>query len=497
MAFEQHDQWPPRSWRQIYDRYKEWAAWYSGNPNRLAHVYSALVYTPSPQGRFWAKEVRDERRTMIHVPLASDIAGTGADLVFGDRPDIKIPEAHEMEAPEGAIETQERLSEIMRKNDTYSLFLEMAESAAALGGCFLKINWSHDLADYPLITVAQADSAIPRFRWGKLNSVTFYRKLREATRWGKTVVLRHVEHRERGLVQNRLFAGSASSLGKELELENDPETQDLEYDIETGIDDLLVRYVPNKKPNRYWRSSHLGQSDFAGTEGLMDSLDEVYTSWMRDLRLGKGRIMVPEQYLDVDQEEEKFYFDEDKQVYTPMSMGPAGEEGQGITLNQFSIRTEEHKNTALELIERIVSAAGFAPQSFGLRIEGRAESGIALKLREGKSFKTKDKKQRHWRRPIEETLQLALRVDRRVFNNSNINPDYRPSVQFGEAVPEDTSQLAESLQRVEQAVAASVETKVRWLHPDWNEQEIKEEVDKIKEEQNIGPVEDPMKMEMP
>lgn len=497
MIPKEDQQWPPREWKEVYDRYKEWAAWYSGDPNRIAEIHSGLVYTPSPQGRFWAKQVRDERRTMLHVPIASDIAGTCADLVYGEPPTVTIPEAHAEEAPTDAINTQDRLDEIMSKNDMYSRFLESAETATALGGCFLKVNWSKDIADYPLVTVAQADSAIPEFKWGKLVRVTFFKKLREEKRWGKQVVLRHIEHHERGLIQNKLYAGTRNTLGREIELEADRRTKDLQAEIETGIDDLLVRYAPNKKPNRLWRSSHLGQSDLSGQEGLMDSLDETYTSWIRDIQLGKSRILVPEIYLDYDETNEDLYFPEDKSIFTPMAMGPAGDEGAGITLNQFKIRTEEHADTAKELLERIISGAGYAPQSFGLRIEGRAESGTALKIRERKSFKTKEKKQEHWRRPKEEILQVALLVDYEIFDNTEIDPNYRPNMDFGQAIPEDPAEIADSIQKLDAAEAASVETKVRWAHPDWSDEQVRKEVEKIKEEQNIGPVEDPMSMEMP
>ena len=42
-------------------------------------------------------------------------------------------------------------------------------------------------------------------------------------------------------------------------------------------------------------------------------------------------------------------------------------ENAGITLSQFEIRTEQHLNAIRDLIERIVSSAGYAPQSLDYR----------------------------------------------------------------------------------------------------------------------------------
>jgi len=476
--------WPPQEWREVFGRYAEWSAWYSGDANRIGNVHAGLAYTPTPKGRFWAKQVKEERQTMLHVPIAGDIAGVSADLIFSEPLEVQISEAHEENAEQEAKDTEDRLIEINNKNDTYSSLLEIAETAAALGGVFAKVNWNRERYDYPLLSVAQADAAIPVFRWGKLQEVTFYKTIREEQRWGEMKYFRHIEHHEPGLIQNRLYVGTKNTIGRELSLEADPYTQDMERDIDTGIDDLLVRYIPNKKPNRLWRGSPLGQSDYSGIEGLMDSLDETFTSWLRDLRLAKARIIVPESWLEFDKNEGQFFFDADKAAFTGLNQGPPGE-GQEIEMSQFEVRSQQHEQTALNLIDRIISSAGYSPQSFGLGIEGRAESGTALRVRERKSLKTKEKKQRYMQPPLEDLMHLVLKVDVEILGNTDASTDYRPRIGFADSIPDDPSQKAESLRNIEQATAMSIETKVRWLHEDWSEEEIKAEVERIQREQGI------------
>jgi A118 family predicted phage portal protein len=470
--------WPPPSWKQVFDLYAEHDAWYSGDPNRLANVYSSMVQTPTPRGKHWAKEVKDERRTMLHVPIAGDIAGTSADLLFSEAPKIRIPEAHDGKSND-AKKTQERLDIIINEGGIFNRFVEGAETSAALGGVFIKPNWDSELAPFPILSLAQADNAVPEFKWGFLQAVTFWKVLETD---GRTV-WRLLERHEKGVILNGLYKGTDEALGVQVRLDSREDTADIEEVIQTGINDVLVRYVPNMRPNRRFRGSSLGQSDYAGSEGLMDALDEVYSSWMRDIRLGQGRIMVPEYFLE--RREGDFAFDVDKEVFTTFDM-PLGNEGmsQQININQFAIRTEEHKKASLELLDRIISSAGYSPQSFGLQIEGRAESGTALNIRERRSFITKSKKERYWKPAIEDVLFMMLQIDNLKLGSRV--PLFRPSIEFQDSIQNDINQVATSVEMLNRAQAISTETKVRMIHPDWEKEQVEAEVKRILDEQGMG-----------
>jgi len=479
-------QFPPQEWLPVYDKYRLWAALYSGDPNRLSDAYSSMVYTPTPKGSFWAKHIKDERQTMIHVPVAGDIATVSADLLFSESPTISVSK----EEPQGE-QTNDRLREITEQNDFQAVLLEAAETAAAMGGVFVKVNWDRDLYDYPIFSIAQVDSALPVFQWGMLQKVGLYKIIHEELRDNELTVWRHGEIHERGVIHNKLYVGTRNTLGHEVSLESNPYTTGMEPTVETGIDDILIRYIPNRRPNKLWRGSALGQSDYAGLEGMMDSLDEVYTSWIRDLRLAKSRIIVPETFLEFDTEENRRYFDAERSAYQGMNMGPAGD-GQQITMNQFAIRAEEHRETALNFLDRIIATAGYSPQSFGLNIEGRADSGTALRVRERKSLKTQGKKQRYFRKPIEDLLHLVLVVDNMLLGNRGTNLNIRPRVSFADGIPDDPHQMADSLQKINQAEAMSIQTKVEWLHPDWDESQVEEEVKRIKQEKGMDVPDIPM-----
>jgi len=162
-------------------------------------------------------------------------------------------------------------------------------------------------------------------------------------------------------------------------------------------------------------------------------------------------------------------------------MGPPGEEGSPLTVQQFAIRAQEHQQTAIELLDRIITSSGYSPQSFGLSIEGRAESGTALRIRERKSLKTQQKKAAHFKPRVEDILYLALQVDR-LYLNSDTPIAYRPHVTFADSIQESMDELSRAVLTINQAEAASIQTKVEMLHPEWSYDQVKAEVQRIMDE---------------
>lgn len=502
--------WPPKDWHSVFSLYAEHAAWYSGAPEDLVRVYDGAIAltSRSPWWKFWSRQRRPgtiQSRSQLHIPLAGDIAATSASLLFAEAPTITIPEAHDETVAPGATPTQtpamiceERLEEMAAETDLYATLTEAAETNAALGGVFLRICWDRDVYEYPFIDAVQADLAVPEFQYGRLSAVTFFSIVEQAG----SVVWRHLERYEKGSILHGLYRGSGEFLGDSRDLAAHDKTKDLQPVVKLPFDDdLAARYIPNMRPNRRFRvgfGSSLGQSDYAGSEGLFDALDEVYTSWMRDIRLAKARIVVPEEYLQRRQTADgigaDFRFDLDQEIFSPLDMQPNAAGGNPITVSQFSIRTQEHSDTALHLIERAVTAAGYSPQSFGLSIEGLAQSGTALRLRERKTFITQQKKLQYWQSPLEDILYLALLIDKSVFQTQI--EVFRPKVELADSVMPDPQETATTIELLNRAQAISLETRVRMAHPDWDANDVNAEVERLRDELGMRVI-DPTKVGVP
>ena len=468
------DRWPPKEWEEQYTKFQEWSALYSGSAEKLSSFYQGKA------GKFWGKVVKDERATMLHLPVASDIAAVSADLLLSEMPDIKISEAHEEAADRQAKNTQERLDNILAETDAYSRFLEAAETSSALSGSYGKINWNTDFKNYPIISIAQPDNVIPEFRWGFLQKTTFHKVIDNPK---SNVYYRYLEIREPNRIVNQLWRGTLTKLGRQISLNSHSYTEDMEDEVVHNLDDLLVRYFPNKKPNRLWRGSDLGQSDLSGIEGLLDSIDEVYTSMMRDLRLARANLTLPD-YM-IEELDGELGYDIDKMAYTPLNFGPAGSsESARPQMFQPSIRADEHIKIAYELLKQAYSLAGYSPASFGIE-EGRGDiTATEVKAKESKSFKTRNKKAKYFQSSMEEILKQLLRVDKKYFNSDT--GEYNVQVNLQDSVQTDPMEKAESINKLSQAQAMSIDTKVRFIHPNWNENQIESEVDRIMRESGMA-----------
>jgi A118 family predicted phage portal protein len=356
---------------------------------------------------------------------------------------------------------------------------------------FLRVTWDRDLTDRPLLTVMQPDGAVPEFRFGMLRAVTFWRELDGST---TQTVFRHLERHESGSIRHALYEGSPDNLGRAVPLTAHPDTAgliaslDADGDgqtISTGIRELTAAYVPNMLPNRLHRGSPIGRSDYAGgVHNLFDALDETWTSWMRDIRLARARLIVPDGYLRSNGRGEGASFDEDREVFQQLNIPPT-EHGTGITLSQFAIRVEEHRATVEAIVRQAAQSAGYSAQSLGLDGEGQAVTATEVDSRDQRSMVTRKKKTGYWRHPVTDMLHVMLQLDVSLFGRRGIVPE-RPRVEFGDGVAESEQATATTLDLLNRAGAVSTGTKVKILHPDWDDTAVAAEAAAILAETGAG-----------
>ncbi|MFM9368080.1 phage portal protein [Streptomyces sp. Da 82-17] len=481
---ESNAPWPPAQFAAEYAAMRVDDAWYAGDRRRLTEVYARDRLRADGRRRLWARRPPDawQRDTRLHIPLAADIAGTSAALLFSEPPTFTVEDPA----------AQARLDELTEAGGVANTLLEAAEVAAALGGVFLRVTWDAGLTARPLLTAVHADAALPQFRFGQLVAVTFWHELTSGT----GAVWRHLERHEPGVILHGLYQGDRDRLGTRVPLTEHPEVAGLADSlseqgdaVETGLPDALTAaYVPNMRPNRQRRGSALGRSDYQGAHDLFDALDTTWSSWLRDIRLARARLIVPDGYLRSNGPGQGASFDADREIWQTLNIPPT-ETGNGITLSQFAIRVAEHAQTAEAIVRQAVQSAGYSSQSFGLG-DATAVTATEVVARERRSMITRDVKARYWAPALADMLHVMLRLDRGL-GFSTVPVDARPHVQFGDAVSEDPQTTAQTLALIAQAEAASTDTRVRVLHPDWSDEQVQAEVDRIREENGTA-VPDPI-----
>ena len=515
--------WPPVRFNPVNFDMRIWDAWWSGDPDKLMRAYYSLGAN-SPLGRqffattgeagmptprpgqfrggllgsirrfFWGQPTPPgEKRTNYHLPIAGDIAATSSNLLFAKPPSLTYDQ-DDPDAPGGPV--QDWLEGVI-DDSLHATLLEAAETCAALSGVFLRVVWDTDVAEHPWIDVVPPDAAVPEFAGNKLVAVTFWRVISDT---GKEVV-RHLEKHvpARNAILHGVYVGTQGELGMARPLGDFPETAPYAASVTDGnaitfpdqpFDASTVVYVPNMRPNRIWRdlgpqAAPLGRSDYAGIETMMDGLDETFSSLMRDIRLGKARLIVPQSMLDNIGRGKGATFEPDREIYSALQFLTSGEGGpaQNIMPQQPAIRDQEYTRTISATLEQIINMAGYSAQTFGMTGDV-AQTATEVVARERKSLTTRAKKINYWRPALADIVYGLASIENSVFNRADIIP-VRPKVDFGDVVLPDMLELAQTVQALRQAEAASVETAVATVHPDWTPEEVAAEVGRIYAEMDI------------
>lgn len=507
--------WPPTSLEVPHADMDMWRAWYSGDPNHLAAVYGGVAaYTRNGTAReffdvdrrrattgelrmFWGQDPSPgQQAAKLHVPIASDIAEVSANLLWSDVPTVTV----DLDSTDRvtATTTQAQIGRYLDDRG-HAKLREASELAAGLSNVYLRAVWDVNLRPRPWTDVLQPESVVPTWRWGALAEAVVWRELAPLADGGE--VWRLLEHHTPGMIQYGLYRGRVGILGQWMELADHPDTEylvkrtDSQGRQATGIDRLLITHLPNILPNRVWdnvpNTAPLGRSDYSGIEPAMDALDETMTSWMRDLRLGKAKVVVPQTMLETDGPGTGGVYDLDKELLVAANL--LGEERMkdSITEIQFKIRVEEHERTFKALRRQILSSAGYSSQSLG--DEGTvAQTATEVTARKEESLTTRGTKILYQRPALLEHLTTMLMVDVRHCRAKGLDPAAELTASWPQAVQPDPEATARTLSLLDTAGAISDFMKVKWRSPELDDTEVWAEVKRIREDkQSTSPAGDP------
>lgn len=534
------DLWPPYPFDIAAMRFREHDAWWTGDTEELSRIYSGqgeATVTHLHNGRpyrggvigsltkFWVGQpiVSNEDRTKAHFDMPGVLARLSAALLFSERPKIRyakpagVDEPVDDTADDAAAKVkptpwvhpaQARLDVIMASDAAHAEYLKSGEYSAALGGAYLAVTWDTKLRQNVRFRAYASDCAIPDFQDGILTGVTLWTEYER-----DTDVYRLLERHDYGTISFTLWKGGQKTLGIIVPLNTLQETKHfnnfrsvaelsealdspLTYSetvtVATGVDELAVVYYPNDMPQTEWRKlgqlANLGRSDFAGNEERFDNLDQIFSSLMRDVENGAGRIIVPEAYLEAGAPGTGAQFDKNRQVYSGINALGSASDGLAsqITDVQFDIRVEDHLQ-AMDAVKRLIAdKCGYSPQHLGLQPQsqgGGPKTATEVVADFTASELTRDKKGLYAKPALAKLAQVALAIDGIVFPGQGGGfYEELPEVEFAPISQIDVQKNATVVQLLYAAEAASVRTRVQIAHPDWDDTQVDEEAAAITKE---------------
>lgn len=513
LSFDPRAPWPPRHCEQVYAQVEQWDAWYVGDPYRLA-AYYALDRSGYPQNRpsqyrggivgtlaryWWGRPIPDgQPAAKLHLPIASDVAMFSADLLFGSPPEISFDGADK--------KISDAWDDVVEYGSLWARLLEAAEVAAGNGGAYLKAVALPALCRVPFLCAMPPSSAIPEWVMGWLSAVTFHT---DVQRDDKGRVWRHLERYEvvgggqgaRGVVYHGVYLGTANTLGLPLSVDSIirdvPEVAPLVTALGgalqddgtvlylTGTTGLAATFVPNVLPNRMIRNSPHGRADFAGAEPFMDGADELWSSLMRDFRLGRGRLVVPEHMLKSQGPGRGATFEMEQEVFTTIGGMPGTDQGKALTATQFQIRVTEHLSAISEQIKVVMRAAGYDAAALDQSNQDKTSKTATEVVNDAsRTVATRGKKIGYWTPAMRWCAVTLVQMNAAFFSGAVLSSD-DVSVEFPDASTVSPLTQAQTMQLLDAAGALSTEIKVRMLHPEWDDAQVADEVALINGDKGI------------
>lgn len=410
----------------------------------------------------------DRKRRYVPDPLPGQIATAHADLLFGDEPSVTA----------AAAADQARLDELVDETNLPSELHRAAEIASSEGEVWWRIYTDRDASDYPLIQWCSRLDVAPLWRAGRPVAVAFISVVDAADQ----VVTRHVEIQAPGETRNLLYRGSWDRLGVRVSLDAHPDTEGLPDEwLHAPL--MLAGRVLNRPRTD---TTRIGRSDYHGAEELMLALNEATTIGAENARLtAKKRLFVDGAYLDargnLPAGDDVYRKDKDGD-----ELGDAG--GVGVKEAEYSYDAAPLIAHTQDLVERIVTRCGLVPQWVGVQEQGRAESGTALRVRLLPATLTAHGKSRFWTDALPRILGLLQMVDAMPEALGGFGRDWAraaddPDVALGDPIPPDALEDTQRAVALVDSGLQSRETTIRELHPDWGDEQVAAELDRIRGEE--------------
>ena len=480
--------WPPKRWAPVTKMIGDAAVWWEGDPKQLDSAYAGGHHVRPSQYAggvvgaasrfFWGTPTpAGKNHRKVHLPLAADIAATSASLLFETPPTFATGD-----------EAQDARLDALFNNDSFPAdLLVMGESLSALGGAFGRVMWDSNVSPHPWIEFVDADSAFPEFSYGRLTAVTFHEELEALD---EKHVWRLFSRYTAGRIEYGLYEGDSTNVGRLQPLTSHPTTEGLAniLDAYSGIDShttgIAAAYAPNVRPvvglRKDGQLRNIGRPDLSpDLYGLFDLLDEIWSDIRKEMKLGKGRAVVPESWLNQHKLGQGQSFDVDREFYDGMNQPPG--EATGAQFFQPSLRFDKYLQLADSTVLEILRRANFSPATFGITNDGAAKTATEINSEYRASMQTWKHKSRYVRAALSSLATSALEVD--AWLNGHTAPSEPVKVTMAPPVQETLLEKAQTVQALDSARAISTEQKIDMLHVEWSEEEKGEEVDRIKAEQ--------------
>jgi hypothetical protein len=438
-------------------------------PPDLAAVWSEIeryiAFRTSDATRLRMEESIPWFERYLLSPVPRMVSRAKANLLFGEP--AEVTPANDTDA--------DNLERLISENELDTEAHRSAVVSSSEGEVWGRIVVRPDVLDVPIIEFVSRRRVIPHFAGRFVIGATF------VTEWpiDSTRVNRLFETYDRGAVAAQLWAGTRTSLGLNLSLDSFEPTKGMQQIVYTGIDQPLVAFVPNSIDDNPSR----GFSDYRGLEERFFAINRATTIGDHNTDLaGKQRALVDAKYVDANGRALA-----GADVFVRHSDAGDIDESAPLQMIDYSYNADGVTTWLDHLIDSTLSFGGTSPQLVGRQLDGAAVSGVALRLKMIHSLLEASGAGRYADRGMRRLITFAQMIDSRPttfggFGRKWASPSEPPGFERQDGLPRDDLEAATVLATVVGAEAISVAERVAFLHPDWSQERIDEEVATLESE---------------
>lgn len=442
--------------------------WYRGDPNELEQLYFQIPKHQVEMQKFWASHptVGMEMRK-IHTGLPSMMVDLLAGIIASNINDIDIQKSQPVADAWAEVEKENKVKRLIKKS---------VRDVLVVGDGAWKISVDPDLSQYPIVEFWGGDRIDFKCKRGRIEKIIFKSYYEHAD---GTLELREIYGH--GYVDYELYRG-----GEPIDMGIDEQFADLirtEWDSDDMMAIPVMFYDSDKFENR-------GQSIFDKKIDAFDSFDEAYSQWIDALRAGRTKEYIPENLIPRDPHTGKVLapnpFD-NRYIRTDADMKERAE--NKIATVSGDIHHDSYLATYVTALDLCLQGI-ISPSTMGIDVK---------KLDNAEAQREKEKVTLYTRGNIIEVLQPALeelvREVIKVYYRSRAEEEaeFEVSVTFQDyANPSFESQI-ETVGKGKTQGIMSIEACVEELYGDNRTEEWKEEeVARLKAEQGIAEMDEPM-----
>lgn len=450
------------------ERVKKNKVWYRGDTYELSQFWGNSQ-SKIDMKTFWYKINTSNKMPGKHYPLPKVLVDT-------------LKKICTLSFNRVEIENEEALNkweEIAKENDFIKQIYDKAIKVAEItGDGAFAINVDSEFSELPILEVVDGADLQYNLKYGKINSIDRYKDYKKD---GKRYVLIEKHFIKKGIVQYCLFDEEGNMVSKEL-LE---ETKHLPDEIATPGYQLLIPFKVYDSEEFKGR----GESILEGSDTAFDMLDEVLSTLSLAIRKNKSFTAAPAQYDKNGNVIEHNDLDND----ITLLPGQKAKNGEDRNATQVALThinptfdTIAFEN-AIRLIIETALIGKMSSVSIGMDTRTHTDPNAAFdKEREKITYHTCNDIQEAFKQPLIELIKNTLYVCRFLGQGSFDLEDEEIQIINDEFAAPSFEQI---LQITNQAVTAgnmSLYRSIQYQEKDFTEEQIQEEIDRIKEDKNYG-----------